>query len=186
MRLPLVPKAEVSTDQRALYDAFTKRVGSNFSAFKTMSDDGALLGPWGVWLQVPKTGETIRQYIESVESMPGLSKKAVQVVTLTTAAFFNAAYEAYAHAAVGAQAGLSEHQIATLTAGEMPADLDEESIVAALVASKLLRGGPLPGPLYKHAVAKLGQDGLNHVVFTVAQYCLVSMTLNAYDVPAED
>jgi 4-carboxymuconolactone decarboxylase len=50
----------------------------------------------------------------------------------------------------------------------------------------LLAGGALPGPLYKQAVAELGQDGLNHVVFVVAQYCIVSLTLNAFDVPAEE
>jgi 4-carboxymuconolactone decarboxylase len=186
MRLPLVPEAEVSPAQRALYDAFTKRVGKNFTTFKTMRDDGALLGPWGVWLQVPETGEAIRQYIEAVEAMPGLSKKSVQVVTLIAGAHFNAAYEAYAHASVGAQAGLSDDQIATLCAGKIPADLDAEATLAALVASKLLAGGALPDPLYKHGVGVLGQDGLNHVVFVVAQYCLVSLTLNAFDVPAEE
>jgi 4-carboxymuconolactone decarboxylase len=106
MRLPLVPEAEVSPAQKALYDAFAQRVVKNFSTFKTMRDDGALLGPWGVWLQVPETGEAIRQYIEAVEAMPGLTKKTVQVVTLLTGAHFNAAYEAYAHASVGAKAGL--------------------------------------------------------------------------------
>lgn len=186
MRLPLVPETQVTESQKPLYDAFAKRVGKNYTIFKTMRDDGALLGPWGVWLQDPKTGEAIRQFIEAVEAMPGLSKVAGQVVTLVTAAHFNPAYEIYAHTAVAAKAGLSEDQIATLFAGEIPADLDAELILAAQVTSRLLKGGVLPAPLYKHAVATLGQDGFNHLVYIVGQYCIVSLTLNAFDVPAED
>ena len=186
MRIDLVPEVEVIPAQRALYDAFAKRIRTNYRAFKTMRDDGALLGPWSVWLQVPKTGEAIRQFIEAVEAMPGLSKIAVQAVILVTGAHFNAAYEIYAHGAVGAQVGLSDNQISTLSAGEIPADLDAESTLAAQVASRLVKGGVLPGPLFKRAVSGLGLDGFNHVVFLVGQYCLVSMTLNAFDIPAEE
>ena len=185
MRVPLVPKGEVNSSQKPLYDAFTQRIGSNYSSFKAIGSDGALLGPWSVWLQIPKTGETIRQYIDAVDAMPGLSRKAGQVVTLVVAAHFNAAYEIYAHAAVAAGSGLSVDQIATLCAGEIPADLDAESILAAKVAHRLLKGGVLPDPLAKHAVEGLGLDGFNRVVFLTAQYCLVSITLNAFDVPAE-
>lgn len=186
MRVSIVPEAELNSSQRPLYEAFAKRVGTNYASFKATRDDGALLGPWSVWLQVPKTGEAVRQYIEAVDAMPGLSKKAGQAVTLVVAAHFNAAYEIYAHAAVGAQAGLSQSQISTLCAGETPTDLDAESILAAQVARRLLQGGALPAPLFKHAVDGLGLDGFNRVVFLVAQYCLVSITLNAFDVPAEE
>ena len=186
MRVPLVPEAEVHSSQRALYDAFVERIGTNYSGFKAIAEDGALLGPWSVWLQVPKTGETIRQFIGAVERMPGLSKVAVQVVILVTGAHFNAAYELYAHAAVATQAGLSDVQIATLSAGDLPTDLDAESTLAGRVASRLVMGGGLPGPLFKQAIAGLGRDGFNHVVFLVAQYCLVSVTLNAFDVRAEE
>jgi len=124
MRVRLVPKAEVNSSQKALYDAFIAQIGTKYSVFKAVREDGALLGPWSVWLQIPKTGEVIRQYLEAVDAMPGLSEQVVQVVTLVTAGRFNAPYETYAHAAVGAQAGLSEEQIATLCVGETPADLD--------------------------------------------------------------
>ena len=107
----------------------------------------------------------------------------MQVVTLVTAGRFNAPYETYAHAAVGAEAGLSEDQIATSCAGETPADLDTESALAAQVARTLLKGGVVPAPLFKRSVEGPGLDGYNHVVFLTAQYCLVSMTLNPFDVP---
>ena len=186
MRVSPLTKAELQPSQQALYEAFTARIGTKYSSFKAIREDGALLGPWSVWMQIPKTGEAVRQLLEAVDAMPGLSKKSVQVVTLMAAAHFNAAYELYAHAAVAAEAGLSVEQITALAAGEIPVDLDAEAILAAQVTKRLLKGGVLPGPLYKQAVEKLGMDGYNRIVFVASQYCLVSLTLNAFDVPAED
>ena len=51
------------------------------------------------------------------------------------------------------------------------------------VAQKL-PGGPVPGPLYDAAVAKLGQQGFDAVVFIVIHYLALGVMLNAYDVPA--
>ena len=58
--------------------------------------------------------------------------------------------------------------------------------IAAEIASALLKGGVLPGPVFARGIAKLGRDGLEHLVYIVAQYCIVSITLNAFDVPSED
>ena len=49
MRVSIVPEAEQNSSQRPLYEAFAKRVGTNYASFKTSRDDGALLGPWSVW-----------------------------------------------------------------------------------------------------------------------------------------
>lgn len=185
MRIKLVPEAEVTPEQRQLYDAFVERVGKNYSAFTTMRDDGALLGPWAVWLQEPKTGEAIRQLIEVIEAMPGLGKSTVQAIILATGAHFNAAYELYAHSAVAKAAGLSDAQIAVLTAGDVPSDLDAEATLAVRVAKRILHGGVLPPPLFEQAIAVLGQDGFDHLLYTVSQYCLVSISLNAYAMPGD-
>ena len=185
MRVRLIPKSEVGPEQQQLYDAFVERLGKNYSSFKTMTDDGALLGPWAVWLQVPKTGEAIRQLIEIIDAMPGLKKTTVQAVVLATGAHFNAAYVYTAHGAVGKAVGLTDAQIATLTAGRIPVDLDVEGVLAVEVAQRLLQGGDLASPLYARAKKELGQDGFDHLLYTVCQYSMVSTCLNAYAMPAE-
>lgn len=185
MRVPLVKKSDVSPAQQELYDTFVTRVGANYSSFTTMTSDGALLGPWAVWMQAPATGLAIDQLLEAIGGMPGLQPRTVQSVILSVGAHFNAAYIMYAHSAVAAQIGVAEPHIAALCAGECPADLDSETRVAVAVANKLLRGGALPGPVFRNAVEELGQDGFDHLVYLVSQYCLVAMSLNAYDIPEE-
>ena len=41
MRLPLIPPAELSPEQKSLYDEMRKSIASNFNAFKVEREDGA-------------------------------------------------------------------------------------------------------------------------------------------------
>jgi hypothetical protein len=45
MRLPLITPADLTPEQKALYDDMRKGIASNFNAFKAVRDDGALMGP---------------------------------------------------------------------------------------------------------------------------------------------
>ncbi len=56
----------------------------------------------------------------------------------------------------------------------------------AFDVTKALVGGagPVPGPLYDAAVAKLGQQGLDAIIFISIHYLALGVMLNAYDVPA--
>ena len=46
MRLPLIAPADLTPEQKSLYDDMRKGIASNFNAFKVQRDDGALMGPW--------------------------------------------------------------------------------------------------------------------------------------------
>jgi hypothetical protein len=59
MRLPLIPPAELSPEQKSLCDEMRKGIASNFNAFKVEREDGALMGPWNPWLHEPAIGKAI-------------------------------------------------------------------------------------------------------------------------------
>ena len=59
MRLPLIAPADLTPEQKALYDDMRKGIASNFNAFKAVLDDGALMGPWNPWLHEPGIGKAI-------------------------------------------------------------------------------------------------------------------------------
>ena len=71
--------------------------------------------------------------------------------------------------------------------GKSPAEyLTPEERVAFCVAYKLTRGGVLPEPLYRLAVDTFGQHGANEMFYLVGLYSLVSVTLNAFNVPVPE
>ena len=65
VRLPPIPPAELSDEQKPLYEDMKKGISSDFNAFQTMVQDGpakgALIGPWNPWLHEPKIGREAPQ-----------------------------------------------------------------------------------------------------------------------------
>ncbi len=186
MRLPLIPPDALTPDQRALYDRNLRQISHGFTAFRTRRGDGALLGPWGVFLHEPAVGQAHYDQIEAVTALKRLAPCAKQVAILVVGAHYKAAYELYAHAATAADEGMDPAKIATLAAGGRPADLTPEEASAYEVASALVAGGVLPGATYRAARDRLGQGALYELVQWVGLYAQVSLTLNAFDVPSEE
>ncbi|MGN6122898.1 MAG: carboxymuconolactone decarboxylase family protein, partial [Sphingomonas oligoaromativorans] len=109
-----------------------------------------------------------------------------QIAILVTGAHFDAAYELYAHIAVAEKDGMSDMRLATLVSGSRPTDLSPEEGVGYDVAFALVNGGVLPEPVYRLAVKTFGQHGANELIYLVGLYCLVSMTLNGFNVPVPE
>ena len=186
MRLPTLPPEQLTPDQRALYDRNCQQIAQGFTAFRTTREDGALLGPWGVFLHEPPVGQAHYDVIAAITAMKRLPPSAKQVAILVVGARFNAAYELYAHAAVAAAEGMDSAKIASLAAGGRPLDLTLQEACAFDVASALLRGGVLPGAVYRAARDLLDQGALNELVLWIGTYAQVAITLNAFDVPSEE
>jgi len=186
MRLPLIPPAELSPEQKPLYDEMRKGIASNFNAFKVEREDGALMGPWNPWLHEPRIGKAIWDLTLAMTAEASLPDNIRQIAILVVGARYDAAYEIYAHIAVAEKEGMSPQRLATLTADLKPADLSAEESVAFDLAYTLVRGGTLPEPVYRLAVDTFGQHGTNELIYLVGLYALVSTTLNGFNVPVPE
>jgi alkylhydroperoxidase family enzyme len=186
MRLPLIAPEDLTAEQKPLYEDMRKGIAGNFNAFQTLSDDGALMGPWNPWLHEPVIGKAIWDLTLAMTAGASLQDNVRQLVILVVGARFDAAYEIYAHIAVAEREGMKPERLATLLADVKPSDLSSEESIAYDVAYKLVRGGTLPEPLYRLAVDTFGQHGANELFYLVGLYSLVSTTLNAYNVPVPE
>jgi alkylhydroperoxidase family enzyme len=186
MRLPLIAPGELTPEQRQLYDDMRKGIASNFNAFKAVREDGALMGPWNPWLHEPGIGKAIWDLTLAMTANATLSDNIRQIVILVVGARFDAAYEIYAHIAVAEHEGMRPERLATLVADLKPNDLSADESVAFDVAYKLVRGGVLPEPLYRLAVATFGQHGTNEMIYLVGLYSMVSITLNGFNIPVPE
>jgi 4-carboxymuconolactone decarboxylase len=186
MRLPLVNPVDMSPMQKKLYERNKVGIERGFNAFKTMTNEGELLGPWGVFIQEPEVGEAHYDLLDVLTGLGRLSPEAKQVAILSVGAHFRAAYELYAHVAVARQGGMSVSTLSALAAGTRPDGLGPDQLVAFEVAHALCERGVLPSATYRMAREVLGQPALNELVLWIAQYAYVSLILNAFDVPSEE
>ena len=186
MRLPLIAPADLTVEQKALYDHMRQGIASNFNAFKVEREDGALMGPWNPWLHEPAIGKAIWDLTLAMTANAVLPDNIRQIAILVVGAHFNAAYEIYAHVAVAEREGMSAERLAALVADLKPTDLSKDENVAFDFSYALCRGGALPEPLYRLALATFGQRGTNELIYLVGLYALVSTTLNGFNVPVPE
>jgi 4-carboxymuconolactone decarboxylase len=186
VRLPLIPPDQLSPEQKTLYETMRKGIASNFNAFKVEREDGALMGPWNPWLHEPGIGKAIWDLTLAMTANASLPDNVRQIAILVVGARFDAAYEIYAHIAVAEKEAMTVERLATLVANLKPTDLGPDESVAFDFTYALVRGGTLPEPLYRLAVKTFGQHGTNELIYLVGLYCLVSTTLNGFNVPVPE
>src|SRR5436305_586850 len=144
MRLPLIAPADLTAEQKPLYDDMRKGIASNFNAFIVERDDGALMGPWNPWLHEPAIGKAIWNLTLAMTANATLPDNVRQIAILVVGARYDAAYEIYAHIAVAEKEGMSPERLATLVADLKPNDLTRDENVAFDLPHALVRGGVLP------------------------------------------
>lgn len=186
MRLPLIPPSDLTPEQRALYNDMCEGITRNFKGFIAVREDGALVGPWNPWLHEPAFGKPSWELVKALAENPSLPKTVREVAILVTGAHFHSAYEIYAHVLVGELRGLSDEKLATIVAGQRPSDLTRDESISYDFASALVGGGVLPEITYKAAVDAFGVHGAAELSYLVGLYCLVSVTLNTFDVPVPE
>jgi len=182
MRVPLIEPNQLKPEQRPIYEDMRVGIEKNFRGFQAVSDSGALIGPWNPWLHEPKFGKPIWELTKSLAVSPSLPGPVREVAILVTGAKFRAGYELYAHVIVAERRGLPDDKLATIVAGQRPTNLTAEEAIAYDVASALVRGGVLPELNYRLAVETFGESGAAELIYLVGLYCLVSVTLNGFDV----
>ena len=186
MRLPFIQLGALTPAQKPLYENMSANIRKYFNGFKAIADNGALMGPWNPWLHEPKFGKPIWELTLALSTSPSLPRTVREVAILVTGAKFHSAYELYAHVLAAEQKGLSDDKLSTIVAGQRPPDLTKEEAVAFDVASALVQQGVLPELTYRQAVAAFGQHGAAELIYLVGLYCLVSVTLNGFDVPVPE
>jgi 4-carboxymuconolactone decarboxylase len=183
MRLPIIAPDKLSEEQKPLAVDMKEGIAKSFQGFVNVRDDGALLGPWNPWLHEPKFGKPIWELTKSMASDPSLPARIREIAILVTGAHFKSAYELYAHVIVAERRGLSDEKLATIVAGQRPVDLTREEAIAYDFAAALVSGGVLPELTYRAAVERFGEHGAAELSYLIGFYCMVSITLNTFDVP---
>ena len=147
---------------------------------------GKVVGPLKVWLKNPGLAEhaqALGAYCRFGSSLPPrLSELAICI----TGSFWKANYEWFAHAPLAMKAGIDAAAIEAIRTGARPTftKADEQAIydfVSEMVATKRVSNAT-----FERAKKELGETGVIDLVGIVGYYSLVSVTLNAFELPLPD
>ena len=87
------------------------------------------------------------------------------------------------HARLAAEAGVADDVIEAIGIGTDPTFGDPDEAAVYTFTRELLATGDVSAQTYSAAVAALGDTGVVELTLLVGYYCLISFTLNAFEVP---
>ena len=151
----------------------------------TMGLRGLVPGPHKIWVANPTLSKTIVPTGAYYQKKSTLAKAEIEIVTNLINARWLAAYSNYEHEKIGEEQGhLPADKVERIIAG-LPTSFDDpRQEVIYQLASALVAPRIVPLGLYKRAKDLIGDAGIVDVTVLIGWFTMVSMTLNAFDVPS--
>lgn len=143
---------------------------------------GGLRGPFESWLRSPQLADRAQKLGEYCRFGTSLPRDLSEFAILLTGKHWRAQFEFWAHARLAREAGLPEDIIEAVRTGETPAFRNDAQRAVHALVTEHFATNRVSDATYELALAQLGERGLVDLVGVVGYYCLVSMTLNVFDV----
>jgi 4-carboxymuconolactone decarboxylase len=171
-RLPLVKRDDLDEAGKKAYDAV---VDPN-SRLKAQ-----LIGPAGIWLNVPELSPHIREINWFLRNRFPLDDKLTELIILATARESDAQIEWSAHEPAALKAGLSQNVVDIVKYRRPIVDVDLKEAVIIQFARELLGDNHLTSQTYADALKQFGQRNLVMMVLLMANYSQTAIILHAFD-----
>ncbi|MBR7827868.1 hypothetical protein KDK95_16230 [Actinospica sp. MGRD01-02] len=166
------PVAEMQPAEREAFD-YTKNLR------------GLVPGPHKIWAANPALLTKIAPIGAYYQAESTLSKAEIEIATCVICGFWGAAYSSHEHEKIGVALGhLDPAEVEALIAGLPTKFGDARQQVVYELSTALAATRVVPGGLFRRAQDLLGDAGIVDVTVLLGWFSAVSLTLNAYDVPA--
>lgn len=143
---------------------------------------GGIRGPFPALIRSPGLGDHVQKTGAYLRYESGIPGKLRELAILTVARHWGAAYEWNAHVPLAEGEGLKSETIEAIRTGGTPdfGDAAEAQVHAFCV--EVLTTRKASDSTYRATLELLGEEGLIDLVGLMGYYCLVSFTLNVFEI----
>ena len=173
-RLPDLNPDTLTKDQRRVHDVIIA------------GPRGAVQGPLQVWLTSPALADRAQALGQFARFDSSLSKDLSELAILVTARIWSSGFEWAHHAPIALAAGIPEDAIAAIGAAQRPVFDCAKRQAVFDCAVELHRDHRISDDSFAVGMAALGEVGMVDLVGICGYYTLISMTINAFEVPDGD
>ena len=167
-----VPVGEMPAAMKGAYDT-------------TMRLRGQVPGPHKIWLCNPVLSDTVVPVGAYYQAHSTLTKAEIEIATNVVNGRWRAAYSNYEHEKIAEDAGgLPADKVEALIAGLQTSFSEPRQQVVYELAATLVAPRVVPLGLYRRAKALIGDAGIVDMTMLLGWFTGVSLTLAAFDVPA--
>jgi len=170
-RIPLPTPATMSEEQRRVHDAIVA------------GPRGTVIGPLRAVIHNPALAERWSALGEILRFGTSLPRRATELAIIVTARRWTSQVEWWVHAGAAAEAGLPAQAIEAIRRGEPPEFGNPEDALVYEFARQLQQTGRVPAGTYDAVAERWGTPGVVELTAVIGYYTMVSMTLNAHEIP---
>src|SRR4029077_5711891 len=143
---------------------------------------GRFGGPFQLLIRAPEICEHAPQLGEHLRWGTSLPDRLSELAIITTARFWRAQYEWYAHAPLAEKAGVPAAATEAIRTDGPPLFTAKDETLVHRICSEIFRTQRLSDEIFNQAVATLGETGLVEVIGIIGYYTLIANTLNVFQV----
>lgn len=169
-RLPPIDPAELSAEQRRLYDGIAA------------AHEGQVRGPWAIELRVPEVAEHMHALYDRLCVHPAIGKRLFELMVIIVARHWTSQFEWFAHERLARSNGISDDAIDAIRDRRPPSFERADERLVYDVVTELNETHALSAPTYARALEALGESGLVELIAGIGTYTSIAIQLNAFDV----
>jgi 4-carboxymuconolactone decarboxylase len=169
-----ITRAEMTPAQRRAHDLIVAGRRGGFG------------GPFQLLIRAPEICEHASQLGEHLRWGTSLPDRLSELAIITTARFWRAQYEWYAHAPLAEKGGVPHAAVEAIHRGEAPKFAQQDEALAYRLCTELFATQRLSDASFAEATATLGEQGLVEIIAIIGYYTLIGNILNAFQVPVPE
>lgn len=173
-RIPFPTVETMNEDQRAVYDDIVN------------GPRGRLVGPLRAVLHNPELAQRWQKLGEMLRFGTSLPPRLNELAILVTARYWNSQIEWYIHEQAALTAGLPQSIADEIKNCDVPGFRDPQDAAVYEFARQLLTHGTVAPAVYDRIREYFDVTGVVELTAVVGYYTMVSMTLNAHEIPLPD
>src|SRR5437763_6875072 len=162
--------AEMTAAQRRVHDLIVAGRRGRFG------------GPFQLLIRAPEICEHAAKLGEHLRWGTSLPDRLSELAIVTTAQFWRAQYEWYAHAPLAEKAGVPAAAIEAIRRGDTPVFTDKDEALVYRACNEIFRTQRLSDETFQQAVTALGEQGVVELIAIIGYYTLIGNMLNVFQV----
>lgn len=171
---------DATAEQKEVWDTL---VASRGNPATLVGPDGGLVGPFNAMVSSPGIGKRVGALGAKIRFENAVDNRLLELAICTVGAHWRSNFEFWAHGRMAIDAGIAPDTISALAAGETPDFVNEDEACVYDFARQLVTTGRVDQSRFDATRAIVGEPGIFDLISAIGYYCMISLTLNALEVP---